>query len=250
MARRSSALGTAAAALLLCLSALLLTTTPANAYPQLWVNYQVDDEKLDASAPATCTGHPDHGEGAHGDPVSDDGTTFEITGADGKPLPATGACPGSNVTVTVAFPEARFLLASASAGALRGKTMSTLPRGVSQAACPNRWVHGMPGGQTAKLSKAPLTLTIPCAQEGEVELKVTSATGSSSPYLQGSSSVPVASTGCKPCKDKLAVVKAVAANATANGTAAAAAPAASSAARGEVSASLVLAAAAAFAAAL
>ena len=94
---------------------------------------------------------------------------------------------------------------TASNGTLRGKTPSTLPAKVPQAACPNRGVHGIAGGQTEKLKTARLTLKVPCAQVGDVTVNVTSATGPTSPYLQGSTTVAVAAAdaeGCKPCVDQ------------------------------------------------
>jgi hypothetical protein len=233
MARRALLVLVVAAAL----AAALLPS--ASAYPALWVKYQAEDEGLAPGAPATCTGHPDHGEGSHGDPVEDDTITFALTDAAGKV--ATSVCPGADAAVVVAFPQPRFLLATSSAGALAGSTPSTLPakvKDLTQRTCPNRWVHGMSGGQTAPLAKAKLTLTAPC-EEGPVEVRVTSATGSASAYLQGSTKVPVeAGAACKPCvaKKPLAaagnatVASPAAGSATAAAAAAAAAPAKSAAA--------------------
>jgi len=236
MARRAPV-----ALLLLVVALLAALAGPAAAYPQLWVSYQIDDDKLVADAPATCTGHPDDGEGSHAsEPVADADMVFEAS-------PATAVCPGEDVAVTVSFPQPRFLLATSSAGALRGPTPSTLPAAVVQRTCPNRWVHGKPGGQTGRLDKVPLMLTVPCGQTEAIELDVTSATGSTSAFLQGSTSVPVATAGCKPCAPAAGAAKA--GNATAApAAAAAAAPAAAAAAKSGAGRGLTAAVAAAAAA--
>lgn len=211
--------------LLLAALAATLAAGPAAAYPQLWVSYQIDDDGLVADAPSTCAGHPAHGEGSHEKkPVADADMTFTTSPAK--------VCPGADVVVTVSFPQPRFLLATSSAGALKGPTLSTLPPSVNQRTCPNRWVHGKPGGQTERLQSAPLTLSVPCGQAGDVDVVVTSTTGATSAYLTGSVKVPVATSGCKPCA-AAAKPGAAAKNATAPAEAAvAAAPAAAAAKSG------------------
>jgi hypothetical protein len=248
------------AALLAAVALVLLAlASPARAYPALWVKYQLEDDKLPLNAPSTCAGHPDHGEGGHGDPVPDADTTFTVTDGSNKAIEGP-VCPGDDVSVSVLMPEERFLLVSSSNGTLKGKTPSTLPPKVPQAACQNRWVHGMAGGQTAPLKTARLTLKVPCSQVGDISVNVTSATGSTSPYLMSSTTVPVAAADakeCKPCVDKppprlpnpiTGPKNATAANATDAAAANATAPATSAATSSSSAAAVVTVVAAAAAA--
>jgi len=157
---------------------------PAAAYPALFV----------AKAGGACDAHPSAGfaPNYHGGTglaaEADGGIAFSITPAaavgggdgDGAPPPATSLCPGASYNVSIAFPEPRLALLTASGGAFAGA-----PDG----GCPNRLYLGASSEPTAAWR---VRLAAPCdASAPSLTLRVTSAAGSASGYKTASLSLPL-----------------------------------------------------------
>jgi hypothetical protein len=165
------------AALLLLLLLAAGAPPPAAAYPAFFV-----------AKGGACDAHPSAGYAPryHGGPglaaEVDGGIAFTLTPAAASggdaPQPVTSLCPGASYNVSVAFPEPRLALLTASGGAFAG---------APDAGCKNRLYLGS--------SSAPTTawrarLAAPC-DGASLTLKVTSASGSASGYRAASLALPL-----------------------------------------------------------
>lgn len=154
----------------IALAILAALCAQAVAYPSLWAG----------ESHVKCPDHPTKKEDGHGAPRPDPTIKFAVTDKAGKT--AAGVCPGATYTVTVSFggDKPRLALLTADAGTF-AKADQT---------CPSRQVMDRTKGYTPNAAQT-ASLTVACTATKALQLRVTSATGSTANFLQASTSLPV-----------------------------------------------------------
>lgn len=165
------------ARLAVCWLLLACAAQLARAYPALYVARVAKGDK-------SCQGHPNKGYAAHGAPKKDPKIVFAVADSAGKAV--VSVCPGATYDIKLTFPEPRLALLTASSATFKPKSsfLKSSDSCVSRVAMDRSNGYGPMATQTA-------TATLPCDASGNLNLKVTSATGSKSPYMQASASLPV-----------------------------------------------------------
>jgi hypothetical protein len=153
--------------------ALLLAVLAVTCLPSLTLAYPA----YFVAANSACGAQPTKALGRHRAPLQDPTIVFSVLGPSGK---ETRLCPGGVYTVSASWPAAgggRNALLSASSGVFDGSGCRVLT--------------------TARVPSVSGTYRVPCgAKNGErISLRVTSATGQSSAFLQGGATLPVVA-GC------------------------------------------------------
>ncbi|KAG1674683.1 hypothetical protein FOA52_007207 [Chlamydomonas sp. UWO 241] len=158
-----------------CLALLLLLASvpSARSYAERWTATQ-----------SGCTAHPTTARGSHAAPVQDSAISISLSEAPGSPPVVTSLCPGATYTLQVSFPSSRGALVSVSAGTLSDNTNAF--------GCTNRFARAELFSNRRPAFTSGLTL--PCIGDiagGQLQVRVTSALGQFSGYLQSSATFNV-----------------------------------------------------------
>ncbi|KAG1665215.1 hypothetical protein FOA52_002617 [Chlamydomonas sp. UWO 241] len=150
--------------------ALLLLAVQVQGYAELW-----------AVSNRQCTAHPTTAQNRHAAPVQDSATSISISDASGA---VTTLCPGATYTLQVSFPSARGALVTVSAG--------TLSDNSNAFGCTNRFARSeLISNRRPAFSSG---LTLPCIGSiagGQLQVRVTSAIGELTGFLQASATYSV-----------------------------------------------------------